>query len=128
MGDDAKKPRKSLLGNRRKPTDKPQQTVIGLRSSQLEFSKIIVRRGLLIFLIHLILTMAIIFFRVESAMFTVSLMNTAIPLYVVIFGGYFGKAGIENYQKIKNDIALQELEYAASCPQDEPLPDDGQDG
>lgn len=71
---------------------------------QFEFSKIMVKWGLSIFLSQTICTLAIIFFRIESAQYAVNLMNATIPLYAVIFGGYFGKAGFENYQKIKNEV------------------------
>lgn len=74
-----------------------------MRDKQFEFSKIIVRRGLGIFFVQTILTLAIVFFRVDSAAYAVGLMSATIPLYAVIFGGYFGKAGLENYQKIKNE-------------------------
>jgi hypothetical protein len=66
-----------------------------------EFSKIIVKRGTWLFTIQTILTLGVIFWRPQSAQYAVSLMTATMPLYVVIFGGYFGKAGIENYQKIK---------------------------
>lgn len=73
-----------------------------INSEYFEFSKILVRRGLLIFFIQVILTVGIIFFRIDSSVQAVSLMSTTIPLYAIMFGGYFGKAGLENYQKIKN--------------------------
>lgn len=69
-----------------------------------EFSKIIVRRGMLIFLLQVLLTISVMFLRPESSVQLVSLMNATIPLYVVILGGYFGKAGIENYNKIKYNV------------------------
>ena len=72
---------------------------------QFEFSKIMVRWGLAIFTSQTIITLAIISFQLESAQYTISLMSATIPLYAVIFGGYFGKAGLENFQKIKNEIA-----------------------
>ena len=73
-------------------------------TSQFEFSKIMVRYGLSIFMSQTIITLGIIFFRPESAQYAVNLMNATIPLYAVIIGGYFGKAGLENFQKIKNEI------------------------
>ena len=72
-----------------------------MEKKHFEFSKIIVRRTLLIFLSHILLTIGVTFFRPESAIQLVSLMNATIPLYIVIFGGYFGKAGLENFNKIK---------------------------
>ena len=72
-------------------------------SVHFEFSKLIIKRVTLIFLLQMVLTLAVIFFRFEVAQHSVSLMNATIPLYAVIFGGYFGKAGLENYQKIKNN-------------------------
>lgn len=73
-------------------------------TSQFEFSKIMVRYGLAIFISQTIISLAIIFFRLEAAQYAINLMNATIPLYAVIFGGYFGKAGFENYQKIKNEV------------------------
>lgn len=73
-----------------------------MREKHFEFSKVIVRRGMLLFTLHTLLTLVVIFFRTESAHYSVSLMTATMPLYVVIFGGYFGKAGLENYQKIKH--------------------------
>lgn len=66
-----------------------------------EFSKIIVKRALAIFLVHTILTLAVIFLKPVSAVHAVSLVNAVVPLYIVIFGGYFGKAGLENLNKIR---------------------------
>lgn len=89
-----------------------------MRSGTHEFSKVMVRRTLLVFLIHMMLTILSIFLRAEIAPSLVGLMNATVPVYIVIFGGYFGKAGIENYQKIKNEAAdcdtdeeSQEAEY-----------------
>lgn len=98
------------------PPERPcKKTKKSLLTNQFEFSKIIVRRGLFIFLIQLVLSLAIIFFKVESAAYSVSLMNAAVPLYAVIFGGYFGKAGLENYQKIKGIIDLDRISCEAEC-------------
>lgn len=80
-----------------------------------EFSKLIVRRMIVIFLVHVLLTLGIVFFRYDAAPHAVSLMHATVPLYAVVFGGYFGKAGIENYQKIKNSI---ECDNAQSVPPD----------
>lgn len=81
-----------------------------------EFSKVIVRRALIIFLFQMLITMVITFFRPESTVPLVSLMNATIPLYIVIFGGYFGKAGLENYNKIK----FQTIETIEGCDPLEP--------
>ena len=67
----------------------------------IEFSKLIVKRGTWMFIIHTLLTLAVIFWKVEAAHHAVSLMSATVPLYIVIFGGYFGKAGLENFQKIR---------------------------
>lgn len=66
-----------------------------------------------------IITLAIIYFRFDSAQYAVNLMNATIPLYAVIFGGYFGKAGLENYQKIKNEIAECAPQEPVAPPQSE---------
>lgn len=76
-----------------------------MKKNYFEFSKVIVRRSLLIFLAQMLATMAVAFFRPESSVQMVSLMNATIPLYIIIFGGYFGKAGLENYNKIKYEVA-----------------------
>lgn len=87
-----------------------------MNKKYFEFSKVIVRRALIVFLLQMLLTMAITFFRPESTMQLVSLMNATIPLYIVIFGGYFGKAGLENYNKIK----FQAIETMEGCEPLEP--------
>lgn len=66
-----------------------------------EFSKIIVKRTLWVFFIQMVATAVFSFVRWEVAAQLVSLMNAAVPVYIVILGGYFGKAGLENYNKIK---------------------------
>lgn len=71
---------------------------------QFEFSKVMVRYGLASFISQVIFSLAIIFFRVESAQYAINLMGATVPLYAVIIGGYFGKAGLENFQKIKNEV------------------------
>lgn len=55
----------------------------------------------MVFVTHTVATLAVIFFQPQVAAHTVSLMSATVPLYIVIFGGYFGKAGLENYNKIK---------------------------
>lgn len=72
-------------------------------SSNLEFSKVIVRRAMWLFSIQTALSLAVIFVRPQSGSQVVMLMSATIPMYAVILGGYFGKAGLENYQKIKNE-------------------------
>ena len=76
-----------------------------MKKNYFEFSKVIVRRTLLIFLVQMLATMVVAFFRPESSVQMVGLMTATIPLYIIIFGGYFGKAGLENYNKIKYDVA-----------------------
>lgn len=74
----------------------------------LEFSKDLVNRGLTIFVFHVICTLLIVVFKEESSVQAVALMRDTVSLYAVLFGGYFGKAGIENYQKIKNEVLIPE--------------------
>ena len=74
----------------------------------LEFSKDLVNRGLTIFVFHVICTLLIVVFKEESSVQAVALMRDTVSLYAVLFGGYFGKAGLENYQKIKNDQIIVE--------------------
>jgi hypothetical protein len=70
-------------------------------TGHLEFSKTVVLRGMAVFLVQLILTIVVLFLKTELSVHMVALMNATVPLYIVIFGGYFGKAGVENYNKIK---------------------------
>lgn len=81
----------------------------------LEFSKQIVKRIEIVLLLHITLSLLIIYFKSESASYAVSLMTATVPLYAVIFGGYFGKAGLENYQKIKSSLKLDEVILNAEC-------------
>ena len=71
--------------------------------SKLEFSKQIIRRMMWVFGAHVMATLAAIIAVPEYGSLAVSLMSATVPLYIVIFAGYFGKAGIENYQKIKSN-------------------------
>ncbi len=73
------------------------------QSSREEFSKVIVRRSMWLFSVQVALSLLVIFFKPDSGSQVVGLTSVTIPLYAVIFGGYFGKAGLENYQKIKNE-------------------------
>lgn len=72
-----------------------------IETRHLEFSKVIVNRTLAIFLAHTVLTLLVVFFQSGVASHAVNLMTAVVPLYIVIFGGYFGKAGLENYNKIR---------------------------
>ena len=74
----------------------------------LEFSKDLVNRGLTIFVLHVICTLLVVVFKEESSVQAVALMRDTVSLYAVLFGGYFGKAGVENYQKIKNEVLIPE--------------------
>lgn len=78
----------------------------------MEFSKLIIKRATWMFIVQGLLTLAVIYFRMDAAVHAVNLMTTTIPLYMVIFGGYFGKAGFENYQKIR--CSEQQSEYDES--------------
>ena len=73
------------------------------KSDPMEFSKVLVNRGLTIFVIHVICTLIVVIVKEESSSQAVTLMRDTVSLYAVLFGGYFGKAGVENYQKIKNE-------------------------
>lgn len=81
--------------------------------NKFEFSKVIVRRTLILLVLHLIMTMLVIYFRAEVAQSLVNLMSATMPVYLVIFGGYFGKAGLENYNKIKYD-AIETVQFSES--------------
>lgn len=70
-------------------------------SKHFEFSKQVVYRGFIMFGLQIILTLVIILWQPSTAQNAVALMNVSVPIYAVIFGGYFGKAGVENIQKIR---------------------------
>lgn len=76
-----------------------------MRRSRHEFSKVIVRWTLQGFFLQVLVASVFSFFKGEIAYQLVSLLNATVPVYIVILGGYFGKAGIENYNKIKYDAA-----------------------
>lgn len=79
-----------------------------MRKSRHEFSKLIVKWTLWGFFSQVLLTVILSFFQMDVAYQLVSLLNVSVPVYMVILGGYFGKAGIENYNKIKYEAASQD--------------------
>lgn len=72
-------------------------------TSALEFSKVIVKRTMWLFSIQTTLSILVIFLKPESGNQITMLMSAVVPFYAIILGGYFGKAGLENFQKIKNE-------------------------
>lgn len=75
--------------------------------THIEFSKSLVNRTLIIFSIHLCVTLISLVLWPKTESGVIALMREVTTLYAVVFGGYFGKAGLENYTKIKaaNDTA-----------------------
>jgi hypothetical protein len=69
----------------------------------LEFSKKLVNRVLIIFALHLVLTFGALFIVPLQFETAISLFGVALPFYITAIGGYFGKAGVENSLKIKNN-------------------------
>ena len=78
-----------------------------MRKGRHEFSKLIVKWTLWGFFAQVILTLVLSFFQMDVAYQMVSLLSVSVPVYTIIFGGYFGKAGIENYNKIKYEATSQ---------------------
>ena len=78
---------------------------------RLEASKIIVLVTGVMFGLHVVLSAALIYIGYgENA---ISLMSASIPVYLAVVAGYFGKAGVENYQKIRLlSEDLKETEYS----------------
>jgi hypothetical protein len=73
---------------------------INLKQKALETSKVIVLATGVIFVVHIVLSTALICFGYgENA---IALMAATMPIYLAVVAGYFGKAGVENFQKIKN--------------------------
>ncbi len=70
-------------------------------SNHFEFSKQVVYKGFFMFGLQVLFTLIIILWQPVAAQNAVALMNVSVPIYAVIFGGYFGKAGVENIQKIR---------------------------
>ena len=62
-----------------------------------EFSKIFTITTFITMILHLICT---IVFKVKNVDI-LPIFTTMIPIYLTIFGGYFGKSGFENHAKIK---------------------------
>lgn len=75
---------------RTKPAAKPKDN---------EMSKRIIRTAGIIFALHVLLASALIL--LEYGEYSVALMSAAAPVYLAVVAGYFGKAGVENVQKIK---------------------------
>ncbi len=68
-----------------------------------EFSKKLVNKFLWIFLIHTVLSIAaMVIAKIPDSV--ASVYAAAIPLYITVFGGYYGKAAIENAKKITTSI------------------------
>lgn len=80
----------------------------------IEFSKKLVNRVLVIFAIHLLLTFCVVFVIPEYFETAIALFSASLPFYITAIGGYFGKAGVENSLKIKNNqIATASEEESA---------------
>ncbi len=73
-------------------------------AAHMEFSKQIVIRCEWIVALHIVVTLVVVALQPESAQATVALMQAVCPVYVAVFVGYFGKSGLENYQKIKSSV------------------------
>lgn len=71
------------------------------RRAKWEFSKKITWFALIAFCVLIGLSMITMVFMRESAHSVVSLISASVPVFIVIFTGYFGKAGVENYTKIR---------------------------
>ena len=78
-----------------------------MRKSRHEFSKLIVKWTLIGFFIHVLIANTLTFFQVDVGPQINQLLYNTIPVYMVVLGGYFGKAGFENYNKIKYETASQ---------------------
>lgn len=64
-----------------------------------EFSKKLVSKFVWIFLIHTVLSLATLPFEQFPAE-VVDVYKAAVPVYMTVFGAYFGKAAFENGKKI----------------------------
>lgn len=64
-----------------------------------EMSKRIIRTSGVIFALHVLLSSALIL--LDRGEYSVSLMSATAPVYLAVVAGYYGKAGVENVQKIK---------------------------
>lgn len=67
----------------------------------IEFSKKIVSFSQLTFVLQLIFTYSLIVLDTDARSVAVNALQVSIPFYIAIVVGYFGKAGVENSQKIK---------------------------
>ena len=65
-----------------------------------EMSKRIIRTSGVIFALHVLLSSALIL--LDRGEYSVSLMSATAPVYLAVVAGYYGKAGVENIQKIKH--------------------------
>ena len=64
-----------------------------------EFSKRLVMCFIWIFAAHTLLTLASVIWPGNSEL-PCELFGAAIPVYMTVFGGYYGKAAVENAKKI----------------------------
>lgn len=68
-----------------------------------EFSKKLVNRFLIIFLVHTVLSIAaMVFTALPDGI--VGVYTAAVPVYMTVFGGYYGKAAVENAKKISQAL------------------------
>lgn len=64
-----------------------------------EFSKRIVKCFVWVFALHTLLTLAALVLCTTDSRVT-ELYTASIAVYMTVFGGYFGKAAVENVKKI----------------------------
>lgn len=80
----------------------------------MQFSKKIVVSMVTATLVSTFIAFMLVAFKSQSAQYIVSLFNTVSTLTGSVILGYFGKAGVQNYNKIKaslnfdNSISQQE--------------------
>lgn len=70
----------------------------------LQFSKKVVIAMLSTILVSTVIAFVFAGFKTQSAQYIVSLYNTVSTLAGSIILGYFGKAGVQNYNKIKASL------------------------
>ncbi len=62
----------------------------------------------LLFMVHVLTTLAGFFINIDLCEYLISLMGTCSPVYGIGIGGYFGKAAVENVLKIRKSIATMD--------------------
>lgn len=74
-----------------------------MKKTKQEFSKRLVMCFVCIFCVHICLTLAVILLS-EKGEIASRLYEYSLAIYAAVFGGYLGKAAVENTKKIQQAV------------------------